>query len=66
MSLTQTELVRKAGTLAIQGITADLPKFIKRVTDAFKAKGLTLTKLVRMYSVIEKAVSEIEAIIKEK
>lgn len=66
MSLTQTELEKKSGALAIQGITAGLSKFIKRITNAFKAKDLTLAKLVRMYSVIEKAVSEIEAIIKEK
>lgn len=66
MQLSQSELEKRSEALAIAGVNLGLPKFIKRVSDAFKAKGLTLAKIIRMYAVVEKAVADIEAIVKEK
>lgn len=60
------QIEQKAGALATVGIFAGIPKFIKRINDALKTKGITVAKMVRMYAVIETAVKDIEAIAKEK
>lgn len=50
----------------MQGIFSNVPKLFKRINDALKTKGITFAKMVRIYSVIETAVKDIEAIAKEK
>lgn len=57
---------QKAGQLTIAGIFSNVPKFFKRINDALKTKGITIAKMIRIYSAIETAVKEIEAIVKEK
>lgn len=64
--MNNVQVEHKTGQLIIAGITSGVPKLFKRINDALKAKGLTVVKLVRIYSVIETAVKEIEAIVKEK
>lgn len=56
----------EAGKLTIAGIQAQLPKMLKKLSDALKQKGLTVAKMVRIYTVIRKAVVEVEAILAEK
>ena len=60
------QIEQKAGQLTIAGIFAGTPKLFKRITDALKAKGITVAEMFKMYAVIEQAVKDIEAIAKEK
>lgn len=57
---------QKAGQLTVLGIFAGIPKFVKRINDALKTKNITIAKMIRIYSVVETAVKEIEAMVKEK
>lgn len=61
-----TLLENQAGLLALEGINTNLPRIFKRLSEAFKSKGLTLEKILQMYVLLKKCIEDIEAILKSK
>lgn len=61
-----SESITEAGNLTVAGINAQAPKLLKKLSDALKQKGLSVIKMVRIYTVIRKAVLEVQAILAEK
>lgn len=53
-------------TKAQQAATKGLTDFIGKISKAIKAKNLNIGKLFRIYTVLEKAVKDVEAIVAEK
>jgi len=66
MNLSSLEKDKLTGSLAMDGLNFQLPKFWDRIKKAIATKGITFDKLLRMYAVAKKAVDDIEAIAKEK
>jgi len=64
--MSQVEQEQLTGKLAIGQAYTNIKGFMARITKAFQAKGLTLAKILRMYTIAEKAVKDIEAVIAEK
>lgn len=51
---------------AQQAATRGLTDFISKISKAIKAKNLSIGQLFRIYTVLEKAVKDVEAIVNEK
>jgi hypothetical protein len=61
--MSQEQQIQK---LATQAAETGIRSFVSRIIKAIKSKGLTVGKVMQIYSIAEKAVSDIEAIVKSK
>lgn len=66
MEVKTPQEAKLAGQLAIQAAEAGIGRFLAKLRAAFKAKNITLSKVLRMYEVVNRAVKEVEAILAEK
>lgn len=64
--MTNIEQNALAGKLAIAAAESGIKGFLARISKAIKTKGITFEKVLRIYSVVNKAVKDVEAIITEK
>lgn len=55
-----------ADKLAKSGAELGIRAFANRIIKAIKSKGITLAKLLQIYTIVEKAVKDIEAVLAQK
>lgn len=55
-----------AGKLAIAAAETGIKAFVARIIKAIKAKGITLSKMLQIYGIVERAVKDIEAVLAQK
>ena len=64
--MTSVEQSTLAGKLAVQAAESGIKAFLAKISKAIKTKGITFEKVLRIYTVVNKAVKDVEAIIAEK
>lgn len=55
-----------AGKLAIAAAETGIKAFVARIIKAIKAKGITLSKMLQIYGIVERAVKDIEVVLAQK